>query len=158
MVDQATATLITSGVMVLLPSSLGVFIAQFGAGRFLWLATTATLVLALTGLIGLATARDAAITYQWAYCSLLLGVGTCADAFTRALRARQVGWCLALLILGAAPLLASLAVFSIDVLNGTTSAPDEALAFTLLPLGPAALTVYSVRLAIMPRRPRVATP
>jgi hypothetical protein len=165
MSNQTVGTLITSGLILLLPSTAGVSIARRGDGRFLWVAAATALALAVFGLRSLAEGRGvggfggvgAVLNgYLLSLVGLLIGIAVCADALVRTRRAKQLAWFAALLALGALPLVASLALFDVTILvleqvfhHGEPSAfQGERLAFQLLPIGLLSLLAYGVRVAL----------
>jgi hypothetical protein len=165
-----TATLVISGLILLLPSVVGVSLARRSNGHVLWVAAAIALALAVFGWLGLAQGRGVGgfgglgyvmRGYLLSLLGLLVGLAACADALVRARRARQRAWCAALLALGALPLVAALVVFDVTyalLAQQHGGEPivfqGERLAFLLLPIGLVILLAYGVWVALAPRRAR----
>jgi hypothetical protein len=150
-----------------LPCLFGAVLARFGDGRWLWSVAGAALVFSLVGLhfftdgyaqwpvAGPAEASDGSLL---SYAGAAGAVGACAYALVRAWRNKQVAWFLALLVTGALPIVAAIAVFAVtlSVVGQSFLTPavfqGMQLALALLPIAAAVLLVYGVRLAYAARR------
>src|SRR5258708_31031617 len=114
--------LVISGLILVLPSVVGVGVARRGNGRLLWAAAAIALALAVLGWLSVAQGRDVGgfgsvgyvlRGYLLSLVGLLVGLAACVDALVPARRARQFASFAALLALGALPLVASLVVFDV---------------------------------------------
>ena len=168
MTDQVTSILLTSAVIVVLPSAIGILVGRRGDGHLLWVAALVTLLLAYFGANSLAAGRDVGVNdegpsgldgilygYLTSFIALLMALGTCAAELVRALRARHFAWVVALLTIGLVPLLAALLAFDLNVgvlerYHGgePVAYQGELLAFHLLLIGPIVLTAYGLRQAV----------
>jgi hypothetical protein len=163
------AMLINSGLILLLPSVVGVVVARLGTGRLLWTAAATALALAVYAWLSIVESHNVGGVrgigpglrgYLLSLMGLPVGIGVCVAELVRALRARQFAWFAALLAIGAVPLMASLAVFDYTTAlleQYTGGEPlafqSELLAFQLLPIGPVILLAYGARVAFGARQP-----
>jgi hypothetical protein len=172
MSNQVLTTLADTTVVLLVPSLVGALLAHAGDGRRLWIAAVAALALTVAGLLSLRSGRTVGIlngldnvivgslaSFVASCVGLLVALGACAAALVRAWRGQQVVWLLVLLVTAALPLLAAVALFDytslvLEPFHGGELVvfQGEQLAFALLPIGPAILVVYGVRLALAARR------
>ena len=162
------ATLVISGLILVLPSLVGMSLARRGTGHVLWAAAVIALALAIFGWLSLAQGRDVGgfggvgyvlRGYLLSLLGLLVGIGVCADALIRARHAQQRVWFAALLALGALPLVAALVVFDVTyalLAQQHGGEPivfqGERLAFLLLPIGLVILLAYGFRVALRARQ------
>src|SRR5258708_13287298 len=154
MSGQTVVTLVVTpvsfGLILLLPSVVGVVSAHRGTGRFLWVMAATALALAVFGWLSLAQGRDIGgfsgvgyvlIGYLLWLVGLLVGIGVCVAELIRARRTRQLAWFATLLAFGAVPLVASLVVLTVTIAfleqyygRGLIVFQSQLLAFPLLPL------------------------
>jgi hypothetical protein len=156
---QNQLVLVVTAFAFLVPGLVGVVAAWEGTGRALWFGATAALALTTAGLTVFTTPHASSelpyvrviVGLDLSALGVLVAIGTCADALTRSLRAHHFAWFVALLLTAAVPLVAAIVVFDIGVLVIGPAHPGQPvndqldrLVFELLPIGPAALTVYGV--------------
>jgi hypothetical protein len=172
MSSEILSTLGDTAAVLLVPSLLGALLALSGDGRRLWIAAMAALALTLLGLHNLTSERTVGIlseqgnvivgslaSFVASFAGLLVAQATCVAALVRAWRTQRVAWLLALVVTAALPLLAAVALFDYTSLvlepfygGEPVVFQGEQLAFALLPIGPAVLVVYGVRVALAARR------
>jgi hypothetical protein len=158
MSNQVLATLIGTGLVLLLPSVVGALITWRGTEHSLWGAAATALALAVCGWLSLAAGpapggignlSAVLFGYLLSLGGLVTGIATCAAALLQALRARQFAWSAALLLVGAVPLVTTIVVFDVTVALSTPHVggeplgyPGVLLAAQLLPIGLVILLAY----------------